>query len=340
MLSLWIPTSCTTHAPTSGDSAGDRIVASRPSGTTSDQPDRTLSVGVVGNQSGIEIQWWVVDDPESLIGAALAKYAERRGVETGQPALSQMDTPTAGTDLASPVAPLDLSEQTRSLWWANGLRILRVPIDDLGAVKSRLDAGTVGHTQWLGLLPTWTQVVSGPDFNGRRAIQLDSGEGGRLVLDGGRMRLLARCWTAPSGDGTPTIRVELVPQHVEPNATKRRELAALESRPWSIEDDGLVFTRLRAGWSADGRVAYLIVPESPATDWTKVSERAERSAAAREREQNIAEATRVGPFAGTIPSVGEAMLTSALSDPDGKIGKRIVIVIVPRLPEKYDLIAE
>lgn len=339
-LSTCIPISCATYSPTSGNSAGDRVAASRASGATSDQPDRTLSIGVVGNQSGLEIQWWVVDDPESLIGAGLAKYAERRGADTGRPAGPQLETQTARSDTASPVASHDLSEQTRSLWWTNGLRVLRVPIDDLGAVKSRLDAGTVGHTQWLGLLPTWTQVVSGPDFNGRRAIQLDSGEGGRLVLDGGRLRLLARCWTAPSGDGTPTIRVELVPQHVEPSATRRRELAALESQSWSIEDDGLVFTRLRAGWSADGRVAYLIVPESPVTDWTKVSERAERSAAAREREQNIAEATRVGPFAGSIPSVGEAMLTSALSDPEGKIGKRIVIVIVPRLPERYDLIAE
>lgn len=305
-----------------------------------DQSGRALSAAVVGKQSGVEIQWWVVEDPESLVGAALAKYAEIGGTGAAHPAPAETEQRDEVAHALSSIDARDFDEQTRALWWANGLRVLRVPIDDLGAVKSRLDAGTVGHTQWLGLLPTWTQVVSGPDFNGRRAIQLDSGEGGRLVLDGGRMRLLARCWTAPSGDGTPTIRVELVPQHVEPNATKRRDLAALESRPWSIEDEGLVFTRLRAGWSADGRVAYLIVPESPATDWAKVSERAERSTAAREREQNIAEATRVGPFAGSIPSVGEAMLTSALSDPEGKIGKRIVIVIVPRLPEKYDLIAE
>lgn len=46
-------------------------------------------------------------------------------------------------------------------------------------VKSRLDVGAVGHVQWLGLLPTWTQIVVGPEFNGRRAINLDSGEGAR-----------------------------------------------------------------------------------------------------------------------------------------------------------------
>ncbi len=285
-----------------------------------------LSPGMVGNQSGVEIQWWVVDDPESFVGAALAKYADARAPE------SAGSSSSAGTS--------DLDSSTRDLWWSNGLRVLTVPVDDLGRVKSRLDVGAVGHTQWLGLLPTWTQVLAGPDFHGRRAINMDSGEGGRVVLDGGNLRLLTRCWTAPSGDGTPTIRIELVPQHVEPDAGRRKELAALESSAWSIEDEGLVFTRLRAGWSAKGDVAYLIVPESPATDWAKVSERAERSAAAREREQNIAEATRVGPFAASLPSVGEAMLTSALSDPDGKIGKRIVIVIVPRMPETYKLIAE
>lgn len=285
-----------------------------------------LSPGVIGNQSGVEIQWWVVDDPESFVGAALAKYAEQSPVDPASPA--------SGPGVS------DLDRSTRDLWWSNGLRLLTVPVDDLGRIKARLDVGAVGHTQWLGLLPTWTQVLAGPDFHGRRAINMDSGEGGRVILDGGKLRLLTRCWTAPAGDGTPTIRIELVPQHVEPDAAKRKELASLEGGTWTIEDEGLVFTRLRAGWSAKGDVAYLIVPESPATDWAKVSERAERSAAAREREQNIAEATRVGPFAATLPSVGEAMLTSALSDPDGKIGKRIVIVIVPRMPESYRLIAD
>lgn len=301
--------------------------------------ERVLSPGIVGNQSGLEIQWWVVEDPESFVGAALAKYADARGTPvdpSGSTGLAALGSATE--TLASGSGELD--KATHDLWWSNGLRILTVPIDDLGRIKSRLDVGAVGHTQWLGLLPTWTQVLAGPDFQGRRAINLDSGEGGRVVLDGGKLRLLTRCWTAPAGDGTPTIRIELVPQHVEPSATKRRELAALESRPWTIEDEGLIFTRLRAGWSANGNVAYLIVPESPTTDWAKVSERAERSAAAREREQNIADATRVGPFAGSIPSVGEAMLTSALSDPEGKIGKRIVIVIVPRMPQTYQLIAE
>lgn len=323
--------------PSTSDSAADpmseRIVAT--GGTTVAVPP--VSPGVVGNQSGLEIQWWVVDDPESFVGAALAKYADGRGEDASTP---RMEDASGISEDRVPARSGELDDATRSLWWSNGLRILTVPIDDLGRIKSRLDVGAIGHTQWLGLLPTWTQVLAGPDFEGRRAINLDSGEGGRVVLDGGKLRLLTRCWTAPSGDGTPTIRIELVPQHVEPNAAKLRELAALESRAWTIEDEGLIFTRLRAGWSANGNVAYLIVPESPTTDWTKVSERAERSAAAREREQNIAEATRVGPFAGAIPSVGEAMLTSALSDPEGKIGKRIVIVIVPRMPEQYELITK
>lgn len=331
-------TGCSSKPPNS-DMAADLLIGPLAEGIVplggSSGAATPVSAGLVGSQSGLEIQWWVVQDPESFVGAALAKYAEARA--PGDAAASP--DPSLGAS-AEPSSADEIDSTTRALWWSNGLRILTVPIDDLGRIKSRLDVGAIGHTQWLGLLPTWTQVLAGPDFEGRRAINLDSGEGGRVVLDGGKLRLLTRCWTAPSGDGSPTIRIELVPQHVEPSATRRRELAALESRPWAIEDEGLIFTRLRAGWSANGNVAYLIVPESPTTDWTKVSERAERSAAAREREQNIADATRVGPFAGSIPSVGEAMLTSALSDPEGKIGKRIVIVIVPRMPEKYELIAE
>lgn len=294
-------------ACSSAPDSADTAAAPSPS------PEAVLSAGVVGNQSGLEVQWWVVDDPQSFVGAALAKYA---------------------------TAEVDLDPAARDLLWANGLRILAVPFNDLGLVKSRLDVGAVGHVQWLGLLPTWTQLVIGPAFNGRRAINLDGGSGGRVVLDGGQLRLIARCWTAPAGDGRPEIRLEIMPQHVEPDAPRKREIAALEGRSWTVEDEGLLFSRLRAGWSADGSVAYLIVPEAPATDWAKVSERAERSSEALERERLLAEAARVGPFAGAIPTVGEAMLTSALSDPEGRIGKRIVIVLVPRLPERYQLIAE
>lgn len=279
-----------------------------------DGPATAMTAAVVGKQSGLEVQWWVVDDPDSFVGAALAKYA------------------AAGES--------EVDQATRDLWWSNGLRVLSIPVEDLDRVKQRLDVGAVGHVQWLGLLPTWTQLVIGPGFDGRRAINLDSGNGGRVVLDGGKLRLLARCWGAPGEDGKPALRLELMPQHVEPDAQKRRELAAIESKPWTLEDEGLLFTRLRAGWSAKGGTAYLIVPEAPGTDWEKVSERSEKSAAAREREENIASATRVGPFEGSIPSVGEAMLTSALSDPEGRIGKRIVIVVVPRMPETYELIAE
>ena len=301
-------------AGSAGSSAG--VVASDGAEATGTDggPASAMSAAVVGNQSGLEVQWWVVDDPESFVGAALAKYG----------ALTESEVDPA----------------TRDLWWSNGLRILSIPIEDVDRVKQRLDVGAVGHVQWLGLLPTWTQLVIGPGFDGRRAITMDSGAGGRVVLDGGKLRMLARCWSAPGVDGKPALRLELMPQHVETDAAKRKELAALEARPWTIEDEGLLFTRLRAGWSARGGTAYLIVPESPGTDWEKVSERAERSAEAREREENIAAATRVGPFAATIPSVGEAMLTSALSDPEGRIGKRIVIVVVPRMPETYELIAE
>lgn len=294
-----------TSAPESGQ------VASRDSGLDGGlggEPANVLSAGLVGNQSGLEVQWWVVDDPQSFVGAALSKY------ETADTALD---------------------DATRQLLWANGLRVLAVPVGDLAEVRARLDVGTVGQTQWLGLLPTWTQVVAGPEFQGKRAINLDEG---RVVLDGGKIRLLARCWAAPGAEGKGAIRLELTPQHVEQDSQRARELAALEGRTWTIEDEGLVFTRLRAGWSASGANVYMIVPESPATDWTKVAERGERSTAAREREERIASANRIGPFAGSIPTVGEAMLTSALSDPEGRIGKRIVLVLVPRLPETFQLI--
>lgn len=315
VLAASAPAGCSS-GPDAGGSRTPSAADARPVEVRDDEdvPAATMAAAVVGKQSGLEVQWWVVDDPDSFVGAALAKYATSDGSE--------------------------IDGATRDLWWSNGLRIIAIPVEDVERVKRRLDVGAVGHVQWLGLLPTWTQLVIGPGFDGRRAINMDSGAGGRVVLDGGKLRLLARCWSAPGENGRPALRLELMPQHVERDAAKRKELAALESKPWTIEDEGLLFTRLRAGWSADGRTAFLIVPESPGTDWEKVSERSERSAAAREREENIASATRVGPFEGSIPSVGEAMLTSALSDPEGRIGKRIVIVVVPRMPETYELIAE
>lgn len=119
-------------------------------------------------------------------------------------------------------------------------------------------------------------------------------------------------------------------------------MASIESKPWGIEDEGLVFTRLRAGWSADGSVAYLDGKRRSAGDGLGEggrAERAERRGTRARAEHRLGDAG--GPVRGLDPVGGGGDADVGLpSDPEGSIGKRIVIVLVPRMPETYELIAE
>ncbi|HRQ73562.1 MAG TPA: hypothetical protein PLU35_11080 [Phycisphaerales bacterium] len=277
-------------------------------GPRPDEPAQVAPAPVVrGAESGIEVAWWVVDDREGALAAAIRAHLDR------------------------PVpAP---SDQVR-LWRANGLHVFALPPTAVEEVRSALPVLGPVQRQWLGLLSEWAEVVKGPELAAERAAGLDSGV---LRLEPGRLRMLARCWTVPdlsrTVESTPAalLRLELMPQLAE--RRRRDAIAPLEGpRPTGATDAGLTFARLTLSITADGGDAIVIVGAPPAHDWTLAS--------APERPETPQDAAVISPFGPPppgAPTIGELMLTGAPLTSAAET-TRVVLVVLPRVAERFELI--
>lgn len=170
------------------------------------------------------------------------------------------------------------------------------------------------------------------------------------------------------------LHLELLPQHQE--ATSTRETLAqaygLDKRP-TTEGAGLTLPRLSLSLTAKGRDALLIVPESPEKEWVALPpgtprvlpEPVSSVSTVQQPKQPVepfrddpfpAQASRpasldtppppvevlspppskpVGPEPTYIPTFGEALL----SDLNGVgLSRRVVIVLIPRVPGTFRLI--
>lgn len=254
-----------------------------------------------GNDSGLEIRWWVVDDRNGTLGSILSNYEERS---------------------------VGASDDSQARWAANGIRIVNIPLKDLGRLRSVLPLIGAVHRRWMGQVPSWTEVIRGPDQPGPLRVALDNG---LIELPAGSMRLLVRGWTAPmpiddAGLG-PVLHLELVPQHKE--SGRRMDRLALGtnlSRRLAVEDEGQLFSRLLMELNIRGNEAYLIVWEEPGVEWSKVSNRAGWQ-------------EEFGPPAPVVATMGEMVLTG-LREKDGPEFVKAVVVLVPRVPDRFELSAD
>ena len=154
-----------------------------------------------------------------------------------------------------------------------GLRVVAVPIDQLPqATASLTPIGTI-QTEWLGMLYRWVPLVTGPQLEE----QYTTVDTGPLELPRGRFRLLARSWVVPDLSTAPDqgrvnarLRVELLPQHQQDR--RRRLDHLLDTSPPTLDDDGLLFTRLHAVVDIPDGYALVIVPAPPAADWADLKE--------------------------------------------------------------------
>jgi len=252
-------------------------------------------------EAGIEILSWAVDDSTGAVGRALAPY-----------------TP---------------DDRTPGAWRSSGLRLLRVPREQLEAIGAAIP--TVGplRRQWFGMLASWTPIFTGRAWSGRAQVALD--EGGkveRLSLGPGRLRILARCWSEPrvnAGDevspAAAALRVEIVPQHEE---------AAGSTIGFGSRADqarrGQMFETLSLSFTAEPGAAYVIVPETPGAVWATAEE------ASNDRPLGPPRLVEEPGGIALPPTLGETMLTDAAAG--GMARTRIILVIVPRTPEKFELI--
>lgn len=285
--------------------------------------------GIPGTESGLTLQWWLVDDTNHALGQTLAKYADR---------------------------PVPMHESVQTLWRENGLRVVSVPEKELS--KMRADLWRAGktlrtqrlsddtspnapsqqpelrnltrvHAEWLGQRPRWTEIASGPRMPRGAVIALDSG---RVRLGPGRVRLLARCWSIPLA-GLKTrvpagLRLELALQWADLDRADRNKPSLEEANIMrAAEDQGLIFSRFVAEMIAVEGEALVIVTDAPDADWNTSDKDASQNDNAR----------IVALPAATLPTLGRALLTNP-GVGEYRPGAKVVLVLTPRIPEHYELI--
>ncbi len=229
-------------------------------------------------------------------------------------------------------------------WRRSGLRLLRVPMDQLRAIRSSLTSGGQVSARPLGEAPRWRELFEGKELS-EGGVRLDSGF---VSLDPGMPRLLVRAWSEPRIDGEAVVaqtRIEMVPQHhPRPEVSRGIRLVPAQERP--PVEDGLVFERLMLSIPARAGVAYLIVGEAPEVDWRRlIEESAEPEAETPTGESDLTDSG--GEVSGEVrfprspasmrPTLGEALLNAA-SYTGGSRDERAIIVLIPPTPASYSLL--
>lgn len=259
--------------------------------------DDILTPAVLGGDDGLELRWWVVAEEQDEVARALAPYL-------AQP--SAIDGPLA------------------TVWQEHGLRMVRVPLADIPGLRRAMPVLGRVDRQWLGQIPRWTELLQGDLVDAATGLLVGDT---RLAMPDGRMRLLARAWTAPTPAG-PRLRVDMTLQHAPTSADALLETFG-SARRLSAVQRGSVFRELTANMTLEPGYAYLIVPEDPARAWT--------TAGAMSSRDWRGWGEIAGPPAPLLPTPGEALLTS-LSSGLGDTPLRAIVMLVPRTPDRFSLL--
>lgn len=257
-----------------------------------EQPDLERPI-VDGNQEGLELRVWAVEDQDSLIAELIERYRGR---------------------------PTPMLDSERSAWRGSGLWPIAVPIDELTLARGRMRLIGVEQQDWLGLMPTWREVVPGRRLDEGSMLSRPTGV---ARMPAGRLRMLTRCWPEP-GQGGPAMHVEMAVQlqklHQRP---KTSGLSIDASRP--ITEQGEIFGELTCGFLMQPGEALVLVPVGPGFDPASVLD-----------DQPMAGA---GPPMPAVPTVGEAMLTSVELGGVTPVRRRAIIVLIARLPAEFRLLS-
>lgn len=297
-----------------GSSSGNETASSaaKPSGASGKvevKADESPDQKPAAIADGLETLWWIADDSGGAVGRKLAAYVGNK------PAL-------------------DDAELARLR--AMGLRAVVVPLKELDGLRASMTAAGQTQRRWLGQLPDWTVLVQGLNYPQGLVAMVGKS---KVELDPGRLRWLVRAWTTPVTrmEGSEqrigaALHAELVPQMEEttPRYERLLEQAAkdgkLTLRSTGPERDGLMIESARITLEMETSDAVVLVPESPEVDWlaeVEPSDRTGRSAAAS------------GPTPGATITLGEAMLSQDTAA-GGRV--KVVVALIPRLPERFRLI--
>ncbi|MBL9032798.1 MAG: hypothetical protein JNM80_13975 [Phycisphaerae bacterium] len=265
-------------------------------------PPAAASPAVTSANRGLEVWSWIVSDTRR------ARWARTPQPGDGTPATPPVTIRDNRDDIESILAPYEsaptpLDDATRARLRDAGLRVLSVPLGDLDRLEARARlAGPVRH-QYLGEVARSTSVYRGPSWDSPRALAVASS---LVALAPGRLDLALRAWATPA-DAGPVLWVELAPRFVDSPGSER-----------TLADAGAAF-------ALDRDHALVLVPDRPSARWN-------HSAAAPEPDA----------LGGTGPqpdhaTVWETMLATPPAADAARV--RVVLVLVPRLPARFELLA-
>lgn len=258
---------------------------------------------VRGGDNGLELQVWVVADAGHAVARGLRPYLDR----------------------AVPIDPAALER-----WRGSGLRVVAVPAGEIELLRAEWTLVAPLNVQWLGQMPEWSSLVVSPPLPEGAVVRLDTGS---ITLPAGRLRLLARCWTVPgaSPGGRARLGLELVPEFRDAAAPDHLgDIMPLEGEESAR---GVMFMRLGVSALVPEGDAYLVVPETPETDWRRLAA-PDRAEAAPDPQADPIRGDTSGDVFRPAPSLGEVLLTGARGE-DRVVG---VLVLVPRVPEDVRLL--
>ena len=284
----------------------------------------TASPVVRGADRGLEAWWWIVTDPR----IALPPEPEA-GIDPATqppPAFSIIDDRVNIETLLAPYLdrPVPLSDEMRQRWLESGFRIVSVPPADLERIQASSRMIGQAQRQWLGEVTQWADTVRCPTLTQPKTVLIGDEP---VKLAPGRLRLMVRCWTIPiseTPDGArPALQIELAPR-LDPTVSERERMLAAAGM--TAQSEAQFFKSLAATMTVDREETLVIIADSPASDWS-----APGPAAPAPSEDDT-----FGPKPGSTPTLGEVMLSSPGSK--GTPRARLVVVLFPRLPSRFELL--
>ena len=217
-------------------------------------------------ENGLEVRHWLVSAPPSAFADSVHAMTE----------------------------PVSLSDELSSAMRANGLRLRRLPLRELGSLHQALGADVQERNVWLGQVLDWREIHRRNLGTDQHAIAVD----GRVSrYRGGEFTLLVRAWTELTEFG-PRLRFQCAPWYAPFDARQR--------------SGGFVVRSSSLSLLAEHGYVYLLIGEAPNVSF----ESAETSSD-----------ELVGPETHGPTTLGEFLLK-----PEDARGRRVVIVLVPQIP--------
>jgi hypothetical protein len=198
-----------------------------------ERPDVKRPV-VEGEQQGLELRVWAIEDQDRLIAELVDTYQGR---------------------------PTPMLDSDRSAWRASGLMPISIPIDELNLARSRMKLIGTEQQDWFGVLADWRETVPGRRIADGSLISLADGQ---MRTPAGRLRMLTRCWVEPTSAG-PAMHTELAIQLQD--LERRKTAVDLAINGVTLpQDQGLVFPELTSRFQMRKDEALVIVPVAPGFD--------------------------------------------------------------------------